>query len=59
MTGVLTCALPIYSLRETWTKRGTKPELVINYGPGEEAVADFTPALGSYNTHNHSPHSFS
>ena len=36
-----------------------RPEVVINYGPGEEAVADFTPALGSYNTHNHSAHSFS
>jgi hypothetical protein len=50
----------IDSLREKWTKRGVDPEFVINYGPGEEAVADFSPALGSYNSLSPSaPHSHS
>jgi acetone carboxylase gamma subunit len=44
----------IDALRKQWTERGTRPESVINYGPGEDAVADFRPSLGSENSHSHS-----
>ena len=47
----------IDSLREKWEASGDNAEVVVNYGPGENAVTDFTARFESTGSHSHSPSS--
>jgi len=44
----------IDSLRQTWEASGNNAEVVVNYGPGENAVTDFTARFESTGSHSHS-----
>ena len=41
----------IDSLREKWEASGDNAEVVVNYGPGENAVTDFTARFESTGSH--------
>ena len=44
----------IDSLREKWEASGEDPELVVNYGPGENAETDLSARFESTGSHSHS-----